>query len=132
MTKNQTATIQLSWINRLNLAYGVVGILVFASLSTSEGWKSFLAGWAVSIVNLELIKRLTYVMISVFKGEKLNPIFYGMLVGKFAFWGGVIAVLSMTAWIQGVPFLVGLITIVFAGLGLGIKELVYARTPSSV
>src|SRR5256885_534827 len=104
MANQTTAKGQLSWLNRINLAYGAFGLLVIGQVGLSGDWKSFLAGWVVAMVNLELIKRITVIMVSVFKGEKLNPIFYGFLFGKFAFWGLVFAMFSFATWIQAIPF----------------------------
>ena len=129
-TPNQEKeTNQLSLLNRINLLYGAIGMLLMAQIDGGHGaWKSFIAGWAVAVLNLELLKKLCSTMLLVFNQDgKLNPGFYVVLFGKFMFWGLVIALFMTAKWIQGVPFVLGTVTLLVSGVGLGMKELIYAR-----
>lgn len=123
-----------AWIRQiqyLNLVYaGVVGAVFLFGTSTAS-LVSFFAGWIVAAVNFELLRRIGILLIALAREGAINPLLYGLLVGKFAFWGMLIALLSLTTWIQGVPFMVGTATLLFSSVGLGVslifKEFGYAR-----
>jgi hypothetical protein len=116
----------LRWLDRINLLYGALGIFLFAMVATGS-WKSFLVGWAIAVVNLELLKRLGILMIALYNGEKLGSSFYIVLFGKFLMWAAIISVFSLIKGLQPVPFMIGTATLVVAGLGFGVKEYFYAR-----
>ncbi len=124
MTKDGTEN--LGWLNRINLIYGAIGIFLFAAF-TANGVKSFIIGWGIAVVNLELLKRLGLMMASLYRGEELGSMFYFVLFGKFLVWAGVIAVCSMINGLQAVPFIFGTTTLIVSGFGFGVKEYLYAR-----
>lgn len=111
----------------MNFVYGAVGLFLMSQLTNPGSWKSFVLGWAVSVVNLELFKRLGLMLLMLFEGGKLNPVFYGLLIVKFSFWGLIIALFCSLHWIQAVPFVLGNLTLVVAAFVLGIREMTYAR-----
>jgi hypothetical protein len=118
---------QLSWLGRANVAYGLVGLAVVAQFSIGGAWKSFLAGWIVAVINMEILKRLGMTVMAVQDGGPLSPLFYLFLVAKFLFWGAVIALFSLASWVMAVPFVIGTATLIVAGFCLGLRELMYAR-----
>ncbi|MBI3556295.1 MAG: hypothetical protein HY074_08535 [Deltaproteobacteria bacterium] len=120
-------TNQLNWLSSANLLYGAVGLVLFTHFSGHGAWKSFLAGWLMMVVNLELLKKIGSALFVVYEGGNLQPIFYLFLLGKFLFWGAVLAMLLTATWIQGIPFAFGTVTLLVACGSLGMKELIYAQ-----
>ncbi|MBI3543732.1 MAG: hypothetical protein HY075_10715 [Deltaproteobacteria bacterium] len=90
-------------------------------------WRSFVAGWLIAVLNFELIKHLGRMLLGLYDGSKIGPLFYFVLFGKFIFWGLVIALFSKASWMQGIPFAFGMTTLVVSGLGLGFTEKNYAQ-----
>lgn len=127
MTPPKIAKTQLLWLNRINVGYAVLGILLLTQINGAGAWKSFVLGWLISIANLEILKKLGTMLVTVFEGGALHPIFYVFLFGKFAFWGLVVALFSTLPWIQAIPFAFGMSTLLVSGLGLGVRESIYAR-----
>lgn len=122
------ATIQLNWLGRINILYGLTGIAFFAQFGASGSAKSFLVGWLIAVVNLELLKRIGGMLLAFVQSEtKLPSLFYVLLVCKFTLWALILAVFATAKWIEGISFLLGILTILVSSLGLGTKELVYAR-----
>lgn len=111
---------QLKLMNWVNGFYGAIGIALYAAYGGVESWKSFAVGWVLSVVNLELLKRIGVFVFAIYEGKTLDPRFYAFAVGKFAFWGVVIALFSSASWIEALPFALGALTLVVAGLGLAI------------
>lgn len=126
MTLEKTTT-QLSWLNRINIIYGALGLAFTSQAFGAGAWKSFFVGWFLAVLNLELLKRLGISLLAYYDGRQLSPLFFVFLFGKFVFWGLVIALFSMASWLQGVPFSIGMTTLLISGLGLGMRELIYAR-----
>src|SRR4051812_48537729 len=102
-TEKETTVIQLSWLDRLNLGYGFVGLMIVSQFAANGAWKSFLAGWLVAVANFELLKRIGAIMLQLFAGKQISPVVYGLFVAKFAFLGIVIALFSLASWLQGIP-----------------------------
>jgi hypothetical protein len=118
---------QLDIMTRANLIYFAVGLVALTQISTHGAWKSFVAGWVVAVLNLEILKRLGSRLLQVYEGQKPDPMFYFLLFGKFAFWGLVIALFTMANWINAIPFAIGMTTLIVSGLVVGMKEWTYAR-----
>lgn len=118
-----------SWSSRIDVVYGIIGFVVLAQFGASGAWKSFVVGWALAEMNFELIRRITTAMIALFRGEKVsNFLLYGMIVSKLSILGLIFLLISMANWLQAVPFMLGVAALIIAGLGYGVKELIYART----
>ncbi len=115
-------------MNYTNFAYGVSGVIIFFVFGLSNTWKSFLVGWIISVVNLEILKKIGFILIQVFNNLKPGPSLWFFLIMKFIFLGGALYWLSETKWLVAVPFLLGTTTVLIAGLSLGIKEVYYARS----
>ena len=118
-TSDQIGQLQMYWLSRANFLYGAVGLFLMVQFSTNGSWKSFLTGWLVAVMNLELLKRLGTLMIALTRGKPPGPLFYGLLLAKFSFWGMIIAMFSLTAWLQVGPFVLGTLTLIVAGIALG-------------
>ena len=119
----------LKFISKAMVAYGAAGTLLMLQFAAAGAWVSFLAGWVVSFVNFELLKRIGLVpgpLLST--GGKAGPMIYVLAFAKILFWGLVLAFLVLTTNVQGIPFSLGVLAVLFASLGLGIKEAIYART----
>lgn len=122
------ATTQLNLLGRINILYGLTGAAVLAQFGASGSVKSFLVGWLIAVVNLELLKRIGSMLLALVQSEtKLPSLFYVLLVCKFILWALILGVFSTAKWIEGLSFLLGIGTILVSSLGLGTKELVYAR-----
>lgn len=123
------ASEMLKFINKTMLAYGALGVLIMLQFAASGAWLSFLAGWTVSFVNFELLKRIGLVLGPLLSsGGKVSRMIYVLAFAKILFWGLVLAFLVLTTNVQGIPFSLGVLAVLFAGLGLGIREAIYART----
>ena len=120
-------TNQLNWLNYANLLYGAFGLALLTFVSAPGAWKSFMAGWLIMVLNLELLKKIGSALFVVHEGGNLEPMFYVFLLGKFVFWGAVLALLLTATWIQGIPLALGTITLLVACGSLGMKELIYAQ-----
>lgn len=121
MTK-KTETIQIDWSNRLNILYGSIGVLLIVQLGANGAWKSFAAGWLIAVVNLELLKRIGRNLLALFESEtKLPVIFYVVIVMKFSFWALILALFSTAQWLQGIPFVLGMLTLIVSAVGLGLS-----------
>ncbi len=120
-------TNQLNWLNYANLLYGAVGLVLLTVVSVPGAWKSFVAGWLIMVLNLELLKKIGSALFEVYEGGSVKPMFYVFLLGKFVFWGAVLAVLLTATWVQGIPFVLGTVTLLVACGSLGMKELIYAQ-----
>ncbi|MBI2605586.1 MAG: hypothetical protein HYW49_05830 [Deltaproteobacteria bacterium] len=119
----------LKFISKAMVAYGAVGAALMLQFAASWAWASFLAGWTVSFVNFELLKRIGLVLGPLLTtGGRVSRMIYVLAVAKFLFLGLVLAFLVLTTHVQGIPFSLGVLAVLFAGLGLGIKEAIYART----
>jgi hypothetical protein len=108
------------------MIYGAAGLSLLAQFGTDGAVKSFFVGWVISVVNLELLKRLGRLIFAAFEGQKPSAALYVLLLGKFMFWGAVIALFSKATWIEAVPFILGSLTLIIAGIGVGVKEYWYA------
>ena len=118
---------QLNWLSYVNLLYGVFGLVLLTRYSAPGAWKSFVAGWLIMVLNLELLKKIGSALFVVYEGANPEPMFYVYLLGKFVFWGAVFALLLTATWVQGIPFALGIITLLVACGSLGMKELIYAQ-----
>lgn len=128
MPSTNEATNQLSWMGRVNILYGVTGVVLLAQLGVNGSWRSFLVGWLIAVVNLELLKRIGVMLLALYETEtKLPALFYVLLFSKFALWALILAAFSTVKWLQGISFLLGISTLLVSAVGLGAKELVYAR-----
>lgn len=117
-----------NWFTRVDVLYGLVGLVVITQFSVGEAWKSFALGWVIAEVNFELLKRIVMLLFALVKGEQqATGALYGLLLAKFCVWALLFLIISTVDWLQAVPFVLGITTLVIAGLGLGIKEIVYAR-----
>lgn len=128
----------------LNVIYGLAGVLIYIRVQSWASATSFGLGWLIVVVNLELLKwlgtfflmgkgsaqvsDLTEAESTETRGSK--ALITGLMMGKLMFWGMVTGILSTLTWIQGGPFVVGALTLVFSSLGLVFKlrERNYART----
>lgn len=118
-----------NWLSRIDVLYGITGFVILAQFGAIGSWKSFVVGWALAEVNFELLRRIVTTMISLYKGERVsNFLLYGMIAVKLSMLGLIVLVISMASWLQAIPFMLGIGALVIAGLGYGIKEVVYART----
>ena len=122
----------LFWTMRFDLIYAVLGIAwCVTHAAPSAVLVSFSAGVLMAELNFELLKKISTLLIAIFRGDKPGGfVFYGLIVGKFALWGTVIMILSVTDWLQGQPFVIGVFALVIAGLSYGIREVLYARRTS--
>lgn len=121
------ATTELNWLTKINFLYAIVAVLMMAQFSGTLAVKSFLCGWGLAVLNFELLKRLGLRLLALYRGAKLDRTFYVLAFGKFAFLGLVIALFSVTSWMQAIPFVLGAVTLIISGLGVGMKEFIYAR-----
>ncbi len=119
----------LRFISKAMAGYGVAGAALMLQFAASGAWVSFLAGWTVSFVNFELLKRIGLVLGPLLSaGGKVSPMIYVLAFAKILFWGLVLAFLVLTTNVHAIPFSLGVLAVLFASLGLGIKEAIYART----
>ena len=121
----------LGLIQRVNLFFGLIGGLFLLQLSNFGALKSFLFGWAFSLVNTELMKRICGLLIVLFQDgqtARVSPMIYFFLFVKLSIWGIVLSVLLNGAWIQPYSFVLGSVSIIISALFYGIREMTYART----
>lgn len=122
MTTQTEVTKQINVLRSIICGYGLAGALLVFRFGPVDSWRSFLVGWVLAVVNFELIRRLGLFLLAIYDGKKLDPMFYLFLLGKLGFWGFVFALFSAATWIQGVPFALGGLAIVIAGLGLALTQ----------
>lgn len=122
----------LKLINIANFIYLILGMIVIYSF-TNENLNlvlvSYCAGWLFSVLNLELIKKIGLVLVS-FMNTTSGRVPHGpvvfLLVAKFILLGSLLGIIVFTQNVLGVHFLIGTLTILFSGLFLGVRELIYA------
>lgn len=119
---------RLKLMNKINFVYGLLGFILVFQFSTQEAVKSFVLGWVISVVNFELLKRIGSLLLSLYTTGRHNPFIYLLLASKFVFWGLVLALLLKASFVEVIPFVSGTLTIIVAGLSLGVREIFYART----
>lgn len=105
-----------------NALFGFFGLLFFFQFGDEVAWKSFLVGWAIAVVNLELLRRIMVILISYYNGEKPSKLIYFLAAAKLSFWGVVLALFSKIQWIHPLPFVIGTLTILSAGIAFGFRE----------
>ncbi len=125
MSDQQQIAADIKTIRAVNFAYGMLGLAAFYFFRPTA-MPSFVAGWAVVLVNFELFKKLFEKLINKdLNTEKLSIGFYFVLLLKMGFWAMVLAFLMLTKKLDAIGFLAGTLTILIAGLVLART---YART----
>lgn len=122
-----------------NILFGALGLLLFVVFKPGHAWFWFLSGWVFMTVNFEVLKRICLMLAPLFVAQeavenpkkqvsKISPIVYMLVLVKISMWGILLAFLAWNTKIESVPFGVGILTILFSAIILGLKESIYART----
>ncbi len=121
---------KLKFLSQAQFVYAGVGVLLMTLFGTKDAWVSFLIGGFFSYVNFEILKRLGLALGPIVIENKsaagIGPLVSKLVFGKIVFWGLLLAFLVFTNKVQAIPFVIGMLGLLFAGLGLGIKEKLYA------
>src|SRR5690349_10983000 len=90
------------WFTRVDLVYGVLGLVFLAQVGAHPAsWKSFALGFVLAEINFELIKRIATMLLALYQGsQKLGFASYGLIVGKFVVWGMIFLICSNVRWLQ--------------------------------
>ncbi|HRK01972.1 MAG TPA: hypothetical protein PLH57_04850 [Oligoflexia bacterium] len=113
---------------RANAFFGIAGLFFFFQFGDMISVKSFLVGWAIAVVNLELLRRIMKILIAYYNGQKPSKLIYFLVFAKLSFWGVVIAAFSKLDWIHPLPFVIGTLTILVAGFAFGFREFFRDKT----
>lgn len=121
---------KIRFLNKANLAFGIIGIIFMIQFGDQNAWISFFYGWLVTVINFELIKRIGMLLVPLYaqtpptNGEstKISPMLWVLLTFKFLFWGSVIALMVFSTKIQGIPFGAGLLSVLISAICLAIKD----------
>lgn len=134
-------TEKIKFLNKANVAFGLIGILFMFQFGGQGAWLSFFYGWLVTVINFELIKRIGMLLVPLYaqntsqtettnaienvgnsESTKISPMFWVLLTMKFLFWGSVIALMVFSTKIQGIPFGAGLLSVLISAICLAIKD----------
>jgi hypothetical protein len=125
---------ELIFIRVVNLIYLILGISIYY-IATQNVFDIiwFCVGWGFMFFNFELLKKIFLIIFEIFKKDKkevikISPFVYILLLTKILIWGILFLYLAKTTNIREIPLVIGILTILFSSLVLGIKELLYART----
>ena len=105
-----------------SLVFGVVGMFFFLQFAEPAAWKSFAAGWLISVINLELLSRIGRGLIAYYNGQKPGKGIYFLVLAKFSFLGLIIAILSSLKFIRLIPFIAGTLTLIVTGVVFAFQE----------
>lgn len=122
-------TEQLRILAQYNILFGVLGATVFGLMRHDASWEWFVGGWGFMMISFDLLKRIFSMLFELQKNQvrKISPIVYMFILVKISMLGLLLAFLTLVSKVMVVPFVVGILTIVFSGLILGIREAIYAR-----
>ena len=121
----------------MNLSFGITGLVVMVQFASKSAWLSFFAGWLVSVVNFELIKKIGFKLAPLYSTQakespvKLSQMLWVFLGMKILFWGCAIAFLVFSTTVRGIPFGIGMLSLLISSVLLvirdGIRDVKYAR-----
>lgn len=121
---------KLKFLSLIQYVYAGLGLLAMTLFATKDAWISFLLGALFSYVNFEILKRLGLALRPLVIENKsaagVGPLVSKLVFAKVVFLGLLLAFLVFTNKVQAIPFVIGMLGLLIAGIGLGIKEAIYA------
>ena len=125
----------LNFVTTCSVLYLLIGLGVCISLFSSQDLKFFVLGALFSLINFEFFKRGALMLLPILTStntQNVNPVVLILVVGKIMFVGLGIAFLILSNTFLVIPFVIGMLCILFSslvlGVQIGVKEFIYART----